>query len=1056
MVKRYMILGMMLVLGFFFIGFSSQGFSEEKGLVGWWKFDEGKGKILKDHSGNGNDGEIKGPKWVKDGLRFDNKGDIVKIPASESLNITEQITILAWVKPAMSDNLYNNVIYTQNNAWFFGTLVEKARYGDKVSFNVHYGHHKAEDGGKRWNVTCQSKSCLKRDTFNHIAGTYDSETGTVKLYANGKYVVHKAGDDVPAPSPGYFQIGSRGGYYFQGIIKEVKIYNRVLSDEEIKKYYEFSERLYTGKAEGGNAETEVVICRKTETPPALDGILDDACWKKTDPITNFVEESKGTLMEVQTAVYLCYDEKNLYVGYRLDEPNMNRIKALATKRDGKVWKDDCAEFFFDTNRDKRTFVQFVVNSIGTTFDSINMAVVTDSDSSWNPDWTVETSKGDRSWHAEIAIPFKSLDISSPDGTIWGVGLGRERRAGDKPEYSCYPVKIFNQAENFGTLIFGSYLAHIKREIDSLNKELNQLSQYGKKKRISERLKREIDSIIKEVSKFSESITEKEFLIKKEWLSLQKKEVVSFKYKIDRVCLKILGDGLVVWGESPWISFSPEQKPTIESALIKLQLKAAINQYKTAVVNLTNSSDKAISVKVEITTLKEKKSKLEIPFDKIDVYQTKFITKKNSELAPDPLIKTDRFTISPYKTIQLWLTLNTFDLKPGDYTGKIKLISEDKKITEDIPLEIKLWPVILPKRPPIDYIHWDRGWPSANLEFLTKYVGDKQERYLNDQFNHYANVFIMYSVSGEISLPVCDKQGNIIKPLDFAVHDKRARRIMKKGGGKLAYRFGAVWNNKFSANLVFPAPEWKKAFTAWIEELLSRARSLGYKDEDFIFMFSDETRGKTVDYYVKFGKFFREKFPQIKVYNCNGGKTTFSDIKRLDPYVDIWDLCHSYTFRKEYSEFVKSTGKPFWVCGFFLGQPLGTGCYEKFRMQPWLVWKYQLDGFDFWAYNFWVGDPYDYSDSSSACMVYPGEDGPVTSRRWEALREGWDDYKYLYLLDKMIKEEKNQEKAKEAKMLLEEAEKEVMKNPTNYQLADYYRERIAKEIMKLKKSERRLR
>ena len=65
MVKKSMILGMMLALGLFFIGFSSQGLAEEKGLVGYWKFDEGKGDVAKDSSANNLEGRIYGADWVE-------------------------------------------------------------------------------------------------------------------------------------------------------------------------------------------------------------------------------------------------------------------------------------------------------------------------------------------------------------------------------------------------------------------------------------------------------------------------------------------------------------------------------------------------------------------------------------------------------------------------------------------------------------------------------------------------------------------------------------------------------------------------------------------------------------------------------------------------------------------------------------------------------------------------------------------------------------------------------------------------------------------------------
>ena len=241
MVKKSMILGMMLALGLFFIGFSPQGLAEEKGLVGWWKFDEGEGTIAKDSSGNGNDGTIKGPIWVKDGLEFDGKNDYVLVPASESLDITEQITILAWVELAVPNKgSYNNVIRA-GSVWFFGAT-EKT----KVHFLVYNDTARFPAVQSGWNITCYSKNCLKPDTFSQIAGTYNSETGIAKVYANGELVGKKTGEDVVTPSPGSFYIGNRPGfgpYGFHGTIKEVKIYNRVLSDEEIKKCYDRSNLL---------------------------------------------------------------------------------------------------------------------------------------------------------------------------------------------------------------------------------------------------------------------------------------------------------------------------------------------------------------------------------------------------------------------------------------------------------------------------------------------------------------------------------------------------------------------------------------------------------------------------------------------------------------------------------------------------------------------------------------------------------------------------------------------------------------------------------------------
>ena len=71
-------------------------------IVAIWMFDEGSGNILKNSSENGNNGKlIERPTWV-DGkfgkaLKFNvDKKQRVKVENSDSLNLTDQISILAW------------------------------------------------------------------------------------------------------------------------------------------------------------------------------------------------------------------------------------------------------------------------------------------------------------------------------------------------------------------------------------------------------------------------------------------------------------------------------------------------------------------------------------------------------------------------------------------------------------------------------------------------------------------------------------------------------------------------------------------------------------------------------------------------------------------------------------------------------------------------------------------------------------------------------------------------------------------------------------------------
>ena len=94
------------------------------------------------------------------------------------------------------------------------------------------------------------------------------------------------------------------------------------------------------------------------------------------------------------------------------------------------------------------------------------------------------------------------------------------------------------------------------------------------------------------------------------------------------------------------------------------------------------------------------------------------------------------------------------------------------------------------------------------------------------------------------------------------------------------------------------------------------------------------------------------------------------------------------------------------------------------MVPWITWKYGMNGILYWALNYWpqTKDPWlspvtylsgflcsgGYVLNGEGSLLYPGDraprytgqkavDGPVSSIRFELLREGIEDYEYLWLL-----------------------------------------------------------
>ncbi len=222
-----------------------------QGLVLYLPFDEGSGDKTKDVSGNNNDGKLIGsPKWV-DGkigkaLEFSGKENknYVEIADNPSLNPQNEITCSAW-------------IYYDNFVGSGGIISKYIGAGNQRSYTIHMHHDNinalasdiSADGTYNAGVTAVSaltdKDTLKPNTWQHIAMTFKASK-FIRLYIDGVMkgetdasVVNKLFDNnVPLIIGNDFQIGGqhRAGQprEFTGKIDEVVIFNRALSDAEIK------------------------------------------------------------------------------------------------------------------------------------------------------------------------------------------------------------------------------------------------------------------------------------------------------------------------------------------------------------------------------------------------------------------------------------------------------------------------------------------------------------------------------------------------------------------------------------------------------------------------------------------------------------------------------------------------------------------------------------------------------------------------------------------------------------------------------------------------------
>ncbi|MHC4202534.1 MAG: LamG domain-containing protein, partial [Planctomycetota bacterium] len=197
-----------------------------RGLVGWWKFDDATGTVARDSSGSGNDGSISGARRVRGrlgrALDFDGTSSRVDVPG---LGTLAAATLAVWVNidavPQSFDALFDT------DQWKGGSLHFAFESSGAPTFHVNgYGAAKSS--------TAFTTADIGR--WVHIAVTYDSTTGAMSSYRDGRPDGNHAvarGCALDLGGTGS-NIGSwNTGRYFDGKLDDFRVYARVLSPAEV-------------------------------------------------------------------------------------------------------------------------------------------------------------------------------------------------------------------------------------------------------------------------------------------------------------------------------------------------------------------------------------------------------------------------------------------------------------------------------------------------------------------------------------------------------------------------------------------------------------------------------------------------------------------------------------------------------------------------------------------------------------------------------------------------------------------------------------------------------
>jgi hypothetical protein len=196
------------------------------GLVASYSFDENAGAVAGDSSGNSNGGAVSGATWVigkyGSALRFNGTSALVRVPDSNSLDLTSAFTIEAWVYP------------TTSSSWRT-VVMKEAPSGLAYAIYSHNNSNRPAGYVSIGNtdVAVNGSAALVLNAWSHLALTYNGST--MLLYINGVQRGSTAKAGAAPITSGVLSFGGNTvwGEYFAGSIDEIRIYNRSLSVAEI-------------------------------------------------------------------------------------------------------------------------------------------------------------------------------------------------------------------------------------------------------------------------------------------------------------------------------------------------------------------------------------------------------------------------------------------------------------------------------------------------------------------------------------------------------------------------------------------------------------------------------------------------------------------------------------------------------------------------------------------------------------------------------------------------------------------------------------------------------
>jgi len=186
--------------------------------------------------------------------------------------------------------------------------------------------------------------------------------------------------------------------------------------------------------------------------PTINGWRDDPTWHYATELEPLMARFASGDEEIATTLaHVTCDDRALYVAIRCNEPQMDELEVVGSRRDDDVWLGDSIDLFVQREMGA-PYYHVIVNPWNVVWDAVHTDVA--GDTSWDPDLQTGTLMGDGFWNVEIALPWAAMGWDPPErGDTLRANICRQRRPVAELSAWSQTVTGFVEPGSFGTWEF---------------------------------------------------------------------------------------------------------------------------------------------------------------------------------------------------------------------------------------------------------------------------------------------------------------------------------------------------------------------------------------------------------------------------------------------------------------------------------------------------------------------------------------------------------------------------------------------------------------------------